>query len=202
MRTGRFPKGKRPVFVYRKESWEILIKMDEYGVPPMKKILQKFYITVSCIFMLAGLCLTATVCSAAPEEDTVSCIADGNGAESLPVMFTEGEMALLCRFISEECRDQPYICRVAAAAVVLNRMEAAGFPDTVEKVIFSADAFSSVKNYTIGVHISKEDLDLSMQAVRQALGGEDPTGGALRFVRGGEPEISGSFRAGDMVFGW
>ncbi len=171
----------------------------------MKNVVQRIYILASCALMLAGLCLTATVCSAAQEEeieDTVPCIADGSGRNASSIIFTEGETALFCRFISEECRDQPYICRVAAAAVVLNRMESAGFPDTVEKVIFSAGEFISVENYTIGVHISKEDMDLSMQAIRQAAAGEDPTGGALRFSREGEAKINGSFRAGDMVFGW
>ena len=42
-----------------------------------------------------------------------------------------------------------------------------------------------------------------MQAVRQAINGEDPTGGALYFAKEGEASITSiSFRAGDMVFGW
>lgn len=171
----------------------------------MKRLLQSFCISASCVLMLVSLCLTATVCSAAQgeeTEDTLPCIADGSGRKASSAIFTEGEMALFCRFISEECKDQPYICRVAAAAVVLNRMASAGFPDTVEKVIFSAGEFTSVENYTIGLNISKEDLELSRQAVRQAVSGEDPTGGALCFAREGESVISGGFRAGNMVFGW
>lgn len=173
---------------------------------PMKKRLQRCCILSSCVLMLMSLCLTAAVCSAAHAEEvgySTPCIADGSGGNVSSFPFTEGEKTLLCRFVSEECRDQPYACRVAAAAVVLNRIKQAGFPNTVEKVIFTNCGFACVKNYTIGSNISKEDIDLSMQAVRQAINGEDPTGGALYFAKEGEASITSiSFRAGDMVFGW
>lgn len=173
----------------------------------MKKRLQRCCILLSCVLIFVSLCLTTAVCSAAHAEEagcSTSCIADGNSEKVFPFIFTEGEKALLCRFISEECRNQPYTCRVAVAAVVLNRIKQAGFPDTVEKVIFTNCEFACVKNYTIGQNISKEDIDLSMQAVRQAVSGEDPTGGALYFAKEGDPEVSItsiSFRAGTMVFG-
>ena len=174
----------------------------------MKKRLQRCCILSSCVLMLISLCLTAAVCSVAHAEEaeySTPCMADGSGGKVSSFTFTEGEKALLCRFVSEECRDQPYTCRVAAAAVVLNRIKQTGFPDTVEKVIFSNCGFASVKNYTIGSNISREDIDLSMQAVRQAINGEDPTGGALYFAKEGDPKASItsiSFRAGNMVFGW
>lgn len=173
--------------------------------------MQKKYnlcIMFSCVIILASLCLTATVCGAAyindeSAEKKIACIADGKYKKTASVVLTEGEKALLCRFVSAECRDEPYICRVAAAAVILNQMKSSGFPNGVEKVIFSGCGFSSVINNTLGQDIPEENWDLSMQAVRQAVSGEDPTGGALHFAREGDAAITSiSFRAGDMVFGW
>ncbi len=173
-----------------------------------KRFLYNLHIMLSCVVILASLCLTATVCSAAyakeaSVEKIIACVADGKYKNSASVVLTQGEKALLCRFVSAECQDEPYICRIAAAAVILNRMKSNGFPNGVEKVIFSSCGFSSVLSNTLGQNISEEELDLSMQAVRQAAAGEDPTGGALYFAREGEASITSiNFRAGGMVFGW
>ena len=165
-------------------------------------------IVFSCVIILVSLFLTTIVCGAAfikdeSEEKIIACIADDKYKNTASIVLTEGEKALLCRFVSAECQDEPYICRVAAAAVILNRVQREGYPNGVEKVIFSNGGFSSVVNNTIGLNISKEDLDLSQQAVQQAIAGEDPTSGALYFAREGDAAITSiSFRAGDMVFGW
>lgn len=173
-----------------------------------KRFLYNLHIMLSYVVILASLCLTATVCSAAyakeaSVEKIIACVADGKYKNSASVVLTQGEKALLCRFVSAECKEEPYICRIAAAAVILNRMKSNGFPNGVEKVIFSNGGFSSVLSNTLGQNISEEELDLSMQAVRQAATGEDPTGGALYFAREGEASITSiNFRAGGMVFGW
>ena len=132
MRTGRFPIGKRPVLYIWHAIGKSLKKWMNLEVP-MKKRLQRCCILSSCVLMLMSLCLTAAVCSAAHAEEvgySTPCIAEGSGGNVSSFPFTEGEKTLLCRFVSEECRDQPYACRVAAAAVVLNRIKQAGFPNT------------------------------------------------------------------------
>ncbi len=158
--------------------------------------------------MLVSVVLTAIVCGVDAvemnQQETIACVAvDGENTEG-SIALTQAEKSLLAQLISAECQGQPYLCRVAAAAVVLNRVEHVGFPDTVVNVIFSVGAFPSVEEGRIGQGIAEMDKVLSIEAVRQAACGEDPTGGALYFAREEDPGASGisvTFRAGDMVFG-
>lgn len=176
-----------------------------------KSVLYNVCISIACLLIVLSVCLTAVVCCSGTNADAkqgegaLACIADAKKEKTGVIVFTNAEIALLSRFVSAECRGEPYICRVAAAAVVLNRIKSEGFPNTAEKVIFSAGAFTSVENNTLGQDVGVGDLDLSVQAVRQAVSGEDPTSGALYFAGETDSNISVSnvsFRAGGMVFGW
>ena len=94
----------------------------------------------------------------------------------------------------------------SAGAAEIKRVEHAGFPDTVVNVIFSVGAFASVEQGKIGQGPPETEMDMaiSMEAVRQAACGEDPTGGALYFAGENDPRATGiavTFCAGGMVFG-
>jgi N-acetylmuramoyl-L-alanine amidase len=66
---------------------------------------------------------------------------------------------------------------VAVAAVVLNRVRSASFPNTVSGVIYQRNAFSCVNNGSI-----ENTPDSScIRAALEALNGWDPTGGCLYF---------------------
>ncbi len=160
--------------------------------------------------MLLSIILTGIACSAGAAEikqkETVACIAGEEKNTNRAVVLTQAEKSLLAQLVSAECQGEPYLCRVAAAAVVLNRVEHAGFPDTVVNVIFSVGAFASVEQGKIGQGPPETEMDMaiSMEAVRQAACGEDPTGGALYFAGENDPRATGiavTFCAGGMVFG-
>ena len=57
---------------------------------------------------------------------------------------TESESYLLARLVHGEARGEPYTGKVAVAAVVLNRVRSAAFPNTISGVIFQTGAFDCV----------------------------------------------------------
>jgi len=87
------------------------------------------------------------------------------------------ERDLLARVVSAEARGEPYEGQVAVAAVVLNRVRDARFPNTVAGVVYQAHAFESVTNGTIYAAPTAS----AVRAAEDALNGWDPTGGALFF---------------------
>ena len=90
---------------------------------------------------------------------------------------TDNNVYLLARIISAEARGEPYIGQVAVGAVVLNRIEHPSFPDTLSGVIYQKGAFSAVTDGQFDQPIS----DSAYQAAREALGGNDPSGGAIYY---------------------
>lgn len=90
---------------------------------------------------------------------------------------TESNVYLLARIISAEARGEPYIGQVAVGAVVLNRIEHPSFPDTLSGVIYQDGAFTAI---TDG-QFDQPTADSAYQAAREALNGNDPTGGAIYY---------------------
>lgn len=87
------------------------------------------------------------------------------------------EIQLLARLIHGEARGEPYIGKVAVAAVVLNRVRHASFPNTIAGVIYQSGAFDAVADGQINL---APDAD-SLRAARDAMNGWDPTGGCLYY---------------------
>lgn len=90
---------------------------------------------------------------------------------------TESNVYLLARIISAEARGEPYIGQVAVGAVVLNRIEHPSFPDTLSGVIYQDGAFTAITDGQFDQPIA----DSAYQAAREALNGNDPTGGAIYY---------------------
>ena len=88
-----------------------------------------------------------------------------------------GDEYLLARCIHGEARGEPYIGKVAVAAVVLNRIESPQFPNTVAGVIYQPLAFTAVADGQINLTPNKDAIN----AARDALNGWDPTYGALYY---------------------
>ncbi|MFZ5646565.1 MAG: LysM peptidoglycan-binding domain-containing protein [Bacillota bacterium] len=101
--------------------------------------------------------------------------------------YTAGDLDLLARLITAEADSESYLTKVAVGAVVLNRVQSPLFPDTISKVIYQADGgiyqFEPVKNGWI----SRAATPDSIRAAKEALGGGDPTGGALYFFESWVP---------------
>ncbi len=89
----------------------------------------------------------------------------------------ESEIYLLARLVHGEARGEPYVGKVAVAAVVLNRVRSAAFPNTISGVIYQSGAFDCVKDGQINL---TPDSD-SIRAARDAMNGWDPSGGCLYY---------------------
>ena len=91
--------------------------------------------------------------------------------------YNESEIYTLARLVHGEARGEPYVGKVAVAAVVLNRVRSAAFPNTISGVIYQAGAFDCVADGQINL---APDSD-SLRAARDAMNGWDPTGGCIYY---------------------
>ena len=98
-------------------------------------------------------------------------------AVSRGVATDRGDVNLLARVIEGEAADESLTGKIAVGAVILNRTKSASFPRTVSGVIFQDHAFESISNGQANRPLSQA----SVQAAQMALGGYDPTGGAIFF---------------------
>lgn len=94
---------------------------------------------------------------------------------------------MLARLVDAEAENEPYVGKVAVAAVILNRVSNPNFPKSIASVIFKGGEFESVSNGRIN-SISPSDEDL--KAAQDALNGWDPSYGALFFWNPSKP-VSG-----------
>ena len=84
---------------------------------------------------------------------------------------------LLARLVYGEARGEPYLGQVAVAAVVLNRVKHASFPNTISGVIYQKGAFSCLYDGQFYEPIA----DSAYSAARDAINGLDPSGGAIYY---------------------
>ena len=91
--------------------------------------------------------------------------------------YVSADHRLLARLVYAEARGEPYKGKVAVAAVALNRVESASFPNTLSGVVYQSGAFSSVSNGSIN---NTPDSDC-IRAALDALNGWDPSGGCVYF---------------------
>lgn len=92
-------------------------------------------------------------------------------------VYRESELTLLARLVNGEARGEPYIGQVAVAAVVLNRVKHAAFPNTISGVIFQTGAFDAVWDGQFDL----EPTTSCVRAARDAMNGWDPTGGCIYY---------------------
>lgn len=85
------------------------------------------------------------------------------------------DIKLMAHAVHAEARGEPYIGKVAVAAVILNRLKSDRFPNTTAGIIFQPMAFEAVADGQIWMQPDRD----SFKAVRDALNGWDPTNGAL-----------------------
>lgn len=87
------------------------------------------------------------------------------------------DVNLLARLISAEARGEPYSGQVAVGAVVLNRIKHPSFPNTMSGVIYQKGAFSCIDDGQFWEPVASS----CYQAARDALNGNDPSGGAIYY---------------------
>jgi len=101
----------------------------------------------------------------------------GSSGTATASKATSSDIELLARCVYGEARGEPYVGKVAVAAVVLNRVRHASFPNTIAGVIYQKDAFTCVSD---GQFYLTPDAD-AYRAARDALNGWDPTYGCLYY---------------------
>ena len=91
--------------------------------------------------------------------------------------YSSADRELLARCVYAEARGEPYAGQVAVAAVVLNRVDSASFPNTVSGVIYQPYAFTCVSDG----QINYAPDSTAYSAADDALSGWDPTNGCLYY---------------------
>ncbi|MFC4324150.1 cell wall hydrolase [Litchfieldia salsa] len=101
----------------------------------------------------------------------------GPTAVNVPGGFSQNDIQLMSNAVYGEARGEPYIGQVAVAAVILNRLNSATFPNTISGIIFEPLAFTAVADGQIWLTPN----DQARKAVLDAINGMDPTGGATYY---------------------
>ena len=111
-------------------------------------------------------------------ETTQSKPKDSNTqAKNVPSGYSQNDIKLIANAVYGESRGEPYEGQVAVAAVILNRVQSASFPNTVSGVIFEPRAFTAVSDGQIWLTPNEK----AKEAVIDAINGWDPTGDALYY---------------------
>jgi N-acetylmuramoyl-L-alanine amidase len=99
-----------------------------------------------------------------------------------PANISASDFQLLARLITAESGDEPLEGQVAVAAVVLNRVNDSGFPNTIQGVIYQDGQFKCLPKLS-----SIIPTESSFQAAAAALNGQDPSHDALYYYN---PKLS------------
>lgn len=91
--------------------------------------------------------------------------------------ISSSDLNLLAKCVYAEARGEPYTGQVAVAAVVLNRVKSASFPNTISGVIYQPYAFTAVNDGQINLTPNST----AYKAAQDALNGWDPTYGCLYY---------------------
>lgn len=101
----------------------------------------------------------------------------GSSSGSSSGSYSSSDEYLLAKCVYAEARGEPYVGQVAVAAVVLNRVRSASFPNTIAGVIYQPWAFTCVNDGQINLSPDNN----AIKAANDALNGWDPTNGCLYY---------------------
>ena len=107
----------------------------------------------------------------------VTLTGSGGSVQAASASIISADHRLLSKLVYAEARGESYKGQVAVAAVVLNRVASASFPNTISGVIYQSGAFSCVSNGAI----NNTPDSTAIRAALDALNGWDPTGGCLYY---------------------
>lgn len=93
------------------------------------------------------------------------------------VSHSRSDLYVLAKCVYAEARGEPYEGQVAVAAVILNRVKSADFPNTIAGVVYQPWAFTAVHDGQINL----EPDQTAYSAARDAMNGWDPTYGCLYY---------------------
>ena len=93
------------------------------------------------------------------------------------IKATDNDLDLLARVVHAESQGEPYEGQLAVAAVILNRVDHPGFPNSISGVVYQPHAFEVV---TVGT-VNRPAGESAKKAAQEAIWGTDPTHGAIYF---------------------
>ena len=93
--------------------------------------------------------------------------------------ISDEEYRVLLRIVEAEAPEEDAYGKMLVANVVLNRVHAEQFPDTISEVVFQKDQFAPVRS---GSYYRRTVSEETVEAVERVLAGEDHSQGALYFV--------------------
>lgn len=106
-------------------------------------------------------------------KNTLKALGLSGGSSS----YSSSDLYLLAKCVHAEARGEPYVGQVAVAAVILNRVKSAEFPNTISGVIYQPWAFTAVNDGQINL----EPNDSAYSAAKDAMNGWDPSYGCLYY---------------------
>ncbi|MCU6687879.1 cell wall hydrolase [Dorea acetigenes] len=107
-------------------------------------------------------------------------------AEEAAAAAGQRERELLASIIFCEAGNQSYEGQVAVGAVVMNRVNSASYPNSIEEVIYQSGQFTpAMTGWLDNVRVSAGYTQAAMQAAEDALAGVNPVGNCLYFDQGG-----------------
>ena len=103
-------------------------------------------------------------------------------AAKSPSTYSQADIDLLARLVSAEALGEPFEGMVAVAAVVLHRVVDPRYPNTIPDVIYQVtNTYYYQFSPVLDGRINEPASQLAFQAVKKALAGSDPSGGAIGF---------------------
>lgn len=95
--------------------------------------------------------------------------------------FSQQEIDLFARLVHSEAAGEPHVGQVAVAASVLNRLRSSIYPNTLRGVIYQVVGGFYQYSPVLDGRINLPANRAAYRAVYDAIGGWDPSGGALGF---------------------
>ena len=108
------------------------------------------------------------------------------------------EVRMMAAMIQCEAGNQPMEGQIAVGAVIMNRVKAANYPNTIAEVLYQPHQFGPADSQMFANLLANDTIkDSCREAAKQAFMGTDNVGGALHFRRAGNKE---GLVIGDHVF--
>jgi N-acetylmuramoyl-L-alanine amidase len=95
--------------------------------------------------------------------------------------YSAAELDLFARLVQAESAGEPFQGQVAVAASVLNRVRSSRYPNTLRAVIYQIEGGYYQYSPVLDGRINQPASDSARRAVQEAIGGSDPSKGALGF---------------------
>lgn len=112
--------------------------------------------------------------------------AANNGSSSGKYYLSASDTDLLARLVTAESDGEPFEGQVAVAATILNRLNDPRYPKTIPGIVYQIDNGCYQYSPVLDGRINNPASSSAYQAVKAALSGWDPSGGANGFYNPGK----------------